>query len=109
MPVEMNKYKHPVDGSVCVMPHTRDSVETKHGVFKRIYSEGADNSSPRAIVMPSFAMQPVSEKKAAAGIVQVSDPSQVGKIIAPPSLGVNASAQVQTPVSPTPSSTVKLG
>lgn len=107
MPVEMSKYRDPRDGSVCVMPHTRETVETKHGVFKKIKDITADNASPRAVIVQAAKLQPVPERAAAAGIVQMKDGTQEGKLILPPSAQPpNPAAEI---VSPTPTSTVKLG
>jgi len=55
MPVEMNKYVHPVDGSIVVMASSKSVVETKHGVFKKVADQKADNVTVRAIVAPSAA------------------------------------------------------
>lgn len=55
MAVEMNKYQHPKDGSVVVMASNKETVETKHGVFKKLKDQKADNATVRAIVAPSAA------------------------------------------------------
>lgn len=55
MAVEMNKYSHPKDGSVVVMASNKETVETKHGTFKKLKDQKADNATVRAIVAPSAA------------------------------------------------------
>ena len=47
MAVEMNKYSHPKDGSVVVMASNKETVETKHGVFKKLKDQKADNATVR--------------------------------------------------------------
>lgn len=74
MLVEFNKYRDPRDGSVCVMPNTAETVETKHGVFKRLPKD-ADNKTS---IVPVTATSVVSS----GGAVRVDDPApQPSKII----------------------------
>lgn len=79
MPVQMNKYKDPRDGSICVMPNSAEKVETKHGVFVRV-SNDADNKTAPTIVPVAAAAADAAVK---AGVNVVADPSQP-KIVAPP-------------------------
>lgn len=69
MPVQMNKYKDPRDGSICVMPNSAEKVETKHGIFVRV-SDDADNKTERTIV-PVTAQSTVS----AGGAVRTPNPT----------------------------------